>query len=80
MTGGVKLTPPPEKTSFKKPSLIRVKFRCVFIKQKFSICRLDQLKREHIPMKNDAVKCLSVDILQMNKSHLMGYRKLFACL
>ena len=30
--------------------------------------------------KNDALKFLTVGILQMNKEHLMGFRKLHACL
>ena len=53
------------------PSLIRVKFPCVFtnIEQKFNIYRLDQLEME-LPMKTHACKILSVGVLQMHKGHL----------
>ena len=62
---------PPEKVIFKMPSLIRVKFPCVFtnIEQKFNIYRLDQLEME-LPMKTHACKILSVGVLQMHKGHL----------
>ena len=37
-------------------------------------------KETHTNQKNNALKFLSVFILRMNKLHLMGYRKLLACL
>ena len=39
----------------------------------FSICRLNQVKREHISMSH--INVLSAQIRRMNKVHLMGNRK-----